>query len=103
MIMRSWSVPAGEWKGVHVRVHLAFFLLLLYVWITQSVTADPKVTFLRSLAFAAIVLLSVAAHEAAHLLVLSRRGTLPRALVLLPIGGLGVAEVTAERLKPEPS
>lgn len=103
MIMRSWSVPAGEWKGVHVRVHLAFLFLLLYVWITQSVTADPKITFIRSLAFAGIVLLSVAAHEAAHLLIQARRGSLPRALVLLPIGGLGVAEVTAERTRPEPA
>jgi Zn-dependent protease/CBS domain-containing protein len=103
MVMRSWSVPAGEWKGVHLRVHLAFFFLLLYVWITQSVTADPKITFLRSIGFALIVLLSVAAHETAHLLVLGRSGTLPRAIVLLPIGGLAVAEVTAERLKPEPS
>src|SRR5579864_7688309 len=103
MVMRSWSVPAGEWKGVHVRVHLAFFFLLLYVWITQSVTADPKIIFVRSIAFALIVLVSVAVHEAAHLVMLGRRGSLPRAIVLLPIGGLAIAEVTAERHKAEPS
>ena len=103
MVMRSWSVPAGQWKGVHVRVHLAFFFLLLFVWLTQSPNADPKLSLLRSIAFTVIVLIAVSAHELAHLLVLVRRGPLPRAVVLLPVGGLAIAEVTSESPNPLPT
>ena len=103
MVMRSWSVPAGQWKGVHVRVHLAFFFLLLFVWLTQSPNADPKLSLLRSIAFTVIVLIAVSAHELAHLLVLVRRGPLPRAIVLLPVGGLAIAEVTSESPNPLPT
>ena len=63
MVMRRWSIPAGQWKGVHVRVHLAFFFLLLFVWLTQSPNADPKVTLLRSIGFTLIVLAAVVTHE----------------------------------------
>src|SRR5438270_8424879 len=58
MVMRSWSIPAGQWNGVHVRIHLAFLFLLLFVWLTQSPNADPKLTLLRSLGFTFIVLIS---------------------------------------------
>ena len=103
MVMRSWSVPVGEWKGMHVRVHLAFFFLLLFVWLTQSPNVDPKLTLLRSIAFTVIVLIAVLAHELAHLVVLLRNGPPPRAIVLLPVGGLAIAEVTSENPNPQPA
>src|SRR5947209_7637853 len=103
MVMRSWSVPVGEWKGMHVRVHLAFFFLLLFVWLTQSPNVDPKLTLLRSIAFTVIVLIAVLAHELAHLAVLLRSGPPPRAIVLLPVGGLAIAEVTSGNPNPQPT
>src|SRR5260370_8356206 len=89
MGMRSWSIPAGQWFGINVRVHLTFFFLLLFVWITQSQskTVDPS-TFLRSLAFTGIVMGAGLAHELGHLAVALRGGPLPRAIILLPIGSL---------------
>src|SRR6266849_528863 len=97
MGMRSWSIPAGQWFGINVRVHLTFFFLLLFVWITQSQskTVDPS-TFLRSLAFTGIVMGAVLAHELGHLAVSLRGGPLPRAIVLLPIGGLSLMESARE-------
>ncbi len=97
MGMRSWSIPAGQWFGINVRVHLTFFFLLLFVWITQSQskTVDPS-TFLRSLAFTGIVMGAVLAHELGHLAVALRGGPMPRAIILLPIGGLSLMESARE-------
>jgi len=97
MGMRSWSIPAGQWFGINVRVHLTFFFLLLFVWITQSQskTVDPS-TFLRSLAFTGIVMGAVLAHELGHIAVALRGGPLPRAIILLPIGGLSLMESARE-------
>src|ERR1051326_5378390 len=95
MIMRSWSIPAGQWFGINVRIHLAFFFLLVFVWVMETGKADPRSTLPASFIFTAIALVSVALHEAAHLLV-ARKGLLPRAIVLLPIGGVWIADVLPE-------
>jgi len=92
MGMRSWSIPAGQWFGINVRVHLTFFFLLLFVWLTEAKNGDPTVIFLRSLAFTGIVAAAVLAHEFGHLSVALRKGPLPRAIILLPIGGLSLME-----------
>ena len=96
MGMRSWSIPAGQWFGINVRVHLTFFFLLLFVWMTESKSGDPTKIFLRSLAFTAIVLGSVLVHELGHLSITLRKGPLPRAIILLPIGGLSLMESARE-------
>jgi Zn-dependent protease/CBS domain-containing protein len=99
MGMRSWSIPAGQWFGINVRVHLTFFFLLVFVWITQSAsqskTADVA-SLERSLAFTAIVMASVLVHELAHLAIALRGGPLPRAIILMPIGGLSLMESARE-------
>ena len=97
MGMRSWSIPAGQWFGINVRVHLTFFFLLVFVWITESPnkTVDGA-SLLRSLAFTGIVMGAVLAHELAHLAVSLRGGPLPRAIILLPIGGLSLMESARE-------
>jgi Zn-dependent protease/CBS domain-containing protein len=91
MGMRSWSIPAGQWFGINVRVHLTFFFLLVFAWIAPSRSVDAT-GFLRSLAFTGIVMGAVVAHELAHLAVSLRGGPLPRAIILLPIGGLSLME-----------
>src|SRR5215510_14501970 len=96
MGMRSWSIPAGQWFGINVRVHLTFFFLLLFVWMSEMKSADPTTALLRGLAFAGIVMGAVLAHELAHLAVALRGGPLPRAIILLPIGGLSLMESARE-------
>jgi len=95
MLMRSWSLPAGQWWGINLRIHLAFLFLLAFVWFTQSQNIDPRLTFPRALAFTLMVFGSVIAHELGHLFATAGKGTLPKALVLLPTGGLAVHEITA--------
>ena len=85
--MRSWSVPAGRLFGVDVRIHLTFFGLLLWVWITDAaVKGGPGP--MRGLGLVGIIFGSVIVHELAHALVAMRSGVPVRGIILLPIGGV---------------
>jgi Zn-dependent protease/CBS domain-containing protein len=97
--MRSWSISFGQWFGVNVRLHLSFLFLLVYVWLTQSPHHDPSWALARSFAFTLIVLAAVVLHELAHMAATLREGSLPRALILLPLGGVPVAEISASALE----
>lgn len=84
----DWSVGLGRWKGVPVRIHLLFVLfavLLLILGKTQATYYD--VSFASSTAIA-VLLLSLAAHELAHLVVAKRLGGFIHEVVIGPFGGL---------------
>lgn len=87
--MRSWSIPAGKIFGVEIRIHLSFFLLLLFVGVSQQaerITISPW----RGAAVVAIIFGSVILHELGHALVGRHSGVPPRAIVLFPIGGVTI-------------
>jgi len=89
--MRSWSFPVGHVGRVHVRVHLSFLFLLLFIWMTEAATLRSS-GLARGLALTAIVLGSVIVHELAHGLFAIRRNLPPRVLILLPIGGITLVD-----------
>jgi Zn-dependent protease len=92
--MRSWSIPVGKIFGAHIRVHLTFFLLLIYVWATETYPHGAGDTW-RALTLVGIVFGAVVLHEIGHALGALRSGT-ARNLVLLPIGGVTILEQGAE-------
>lgn len=94
--MRSWSIPAGRFLGVEVRLHLTFFFLLFFVWVTEQTAPHTATTALRGVAVAAIVLGSVILHELAHMLLNKASGITPKAVVLLPIGGVSLLDETQQ-------
>jgi Zn-dependent protease/predicted transcriptional regulator len=87
--MRTWSIPAGRIFGIEVRIHLSFALLLLFVGITEQMTRNT-VSPWRGTALVAIVFGSVVLHELGHALIGKRSGAAPKAIVLLPIGGITI-------------
>jgi len=87
--MRSWSVHAGRLFGVEVRIHLTFLILPLFVFWTEY-TVHPSANGPRDLALVGIVLACVAAHEIGHMLVARRFGLVPKAVILLPLGGVTI-------------
>src|SRR5438094_280559 len=89
--MRTWSIPVGRLFGVEVRVHLTFVFLLVFVWFTEA-NALGAAGALRGLELLAIIFGSVVLHELAHALVARRCAVPVRAIVLLPIGGVTLAE-----------
>src|SRR5215467_13316084 len=97
--MRGWSIPAGKLFGVEIRIHLTFLFLLIFVWLTESV-AQGKASPFRGLALAGIIFGCVILHEAGHALISLRSKTLPKAIVLLPIGGISMLDDSRDAKGP---
>ena len=89
--MRGWSIFAGRFFGVELRIHLTFFFLLIFVLVNESVYAGP-VGIARGLGLVAIILVSVAVHDVAHAVVAVRAGVPVRGIMLLPIGGMALMD-----------
>lgn len=97
--MRSWSIPAGRLFGVELRIHLTFFFLLLFIFLTES-TAKTTANPARSLALVGIIFGSVVLHELGHALISTRAGIPAKAIILLPIGGVTLMDETRQTLEP---
>src|SRR4029077_3551145 len=87
--MRSFSIHVGRLFGVEVRLHLTFLILPVFVFWTEHNAQHPP-DGPRDLALVGIVLACVAAHEIGHMLVARRAGLIPKAVILLPLGGVTV-------------
>lgn len=96
----GWSLPVVRVQGVTLRLHAFFLLAAAYVLHLSAAT--PLNPFDRSLgthwrygvALVATLLVSVLAHELAHLWVARRFGGQVEQLVLWPFGGLALASVS---------
>lgn len=97
--MRNWSIPAGRVFGVELRIHLTFFFLLLFVWLTESASHGPASAG-RGLALVGIVFASVVLHELGHALVSTHAGIPAKAIILLPIGGITLLDETQQPVGP---
>ncbi len=94
--MRSWSIHAGRFFGTHVRVHVTFLLLLIYLWATETYAQGARDAW-RSVALVGIIFGAVILHEIGHALGGWRERAAARNVVLLPIGGVTIMEEGAER------
>ncbi len=81
----SWNLSLGRWADCHVRVHV--FFLLLVVFLLHAATGDPWPTW-YALALAGILLASLLLHEAAHVLAARRCGGRADQILIWPLGGL---------------
>ncbi len=97
--MRNWSISAGRVFGVEIRIHLTFFFLLIFVWLTESATHGPANAG-RGLALVTIIFGSVVLHELGHALVAMRAGIPAKAIILLPIGGVTLLDETRQPIEP---
>ena len=97
--MRNWSIPAGRIFGVELRIHLTFFFLLIFVWLTES-TAKAPANPGRGLVLVGIILGSVVLHALGHSLVGMRAGVPPKAIILLPIGEVTLIDETQHPIEP---
>ena len=96
--MRNWSIPAGRVFGVELRIHLTFFFLLIFVWLTESAHGPANAG--RGLALVGIIFGSVVLHELGHALVGMRAGIPAKAIILLPIGGVTLIDETQHPIEP---
>ncbi len=101
--MRNWSISAGRLFGVELRIHLTFFVLLLFVWWTEAATTHSPSAGPRGLALVGIIFGCVVLHELAHALVGVRAGIPAKAVILLPIGGVTLMDETRQSMEPGPN
>jgi len=90
--MRSWSIFGGRFFGVEFRIHIAFLFLLAFVLVFPSSHAGEPGAIARGMAVTALVLISVLLHELGHALAAARNGLPMKGSILLPIGGIGLAD-----------
>ena len=88
--MRSWSIPVGRLFGVDVRIHLTFIVLPMFIFWTEYAAHQGAANGPRDLALVGIILACVAAHECGHMFAARRFGLIPKALILLPLTGVGL-------------
>ena len=87
--MRFWSFPVTRIYGVEVRLHFTFLILPLFLYWTEVNTRGSG-SVLRDLGLSGMILSAVLAHEWGHLYVSRKLRMVPRAVVLLPLGGVTV-------------
>ena len=98
--MRNWSIPAGRLFGVEIRIHLTFFFLLAFVWVTESAARGSASAAPRGLALVGIIFGCVVLHELGHALTSMRAGIPAKAIILLPIGGVTLLDETRQPILP---
>jgi Zn-dependent protease len=92
----KWSINAGRLFGIKLRIHLTFFLLLAFVFVTDIKEGYKQAGL--SVLFVCAIFACVVIHELSHSLVARRFGREPKSITLLPIGG--VAEIDLMPAKP---
>jgi Zn-dependent protease len=98
--MRNWSIPAGHIFGVEIRIDVSFVLLLISIGFIERLAHIP-VNPVRGVALVAIIFGSVVLHELGHALVGRREGVPPRAIVLMPIGGITIFDEAQPVITPD--
>jgi len=84
----------GRWLGVPVRLQVSFLLLILAVF--YITTRHSEQELLAGAMLLGIWFVSVLLHEAGHLALISRFGTLPDEVVLTPLGGIPEGDLDLE-------
>jgi Zn-dependent protease len=87
----KWSINAGRIFGIKLRIHLTFFLLLLYVFFSDIKQGFGQAGL--SVLFVCAIFACVVIHELSHSLVARRFGREPKSITLLPIGGVAAIDM----------
>jgi Zn-dependent protease/CBS domain-containing protein len=92
----AWSFPIARFYGTEVRIHLTFFLLLLWFWVSYYHQGGTPAAIEGTL-FILAVFACVVAHEFGHALTARLYGIRTPDITLLPIGGVARLERMPEK------
>lgn len=93
-----WSIRLGTFRGIPVRMHATFLLLLAWVGAVHWFRVGTVGAVAGGVAFILLIFACVLLHEFGHALAAERFGIRTRDVTLLPIGGLA----RLERMPEEP-
>jgi Zn-dependent protease len=89
----SWSIRLFRIKGIEIKVHLTFVLILIWAASRWGVTMKGgAVGALYGMLVILLLFVCVTIHELAHSLTAMRFGVKVRNITLLPIGGISQME-----------
>jgi Zn-dependent protease len=88
----SWAWTIGHVRGIRIRVHATFPLLMLWVALAEYGATGTAAGALAGVAFILAVFAVVVLHELGHALTAARFGIATRDITLLPIGGVARLE-----------
>ena len=89
----TWSIKLFSIKGIEVKVHLTFLLILIWAAYSWGVQAGQGTTgALFGVVVTVLLFACVTLHELAHSLTAMRYGATVREITLLPIGGVAQME-----------
>lgn len=94
----NWSIAVGNIAGTKIRIHLTFFLFLLWIGVAQYQEGGRDAA-IQGVAFITLLFLCVLLHEFGHVLAARRYGVTTPDIILLPIGGVS----RMERIPEKPS
>jgi len=95
-----WSFQIGKVFGIPIRVHITFFLLLIFIGFYGSRLQGAQ-SGLYGMLSVVLIFLCVVIHEIAHSLVARSYGVKVKDIVLLPIGGVSEMEELPQKPKQE--
>jgi Zn-dependent protease len=93
----KWSFSIGKVFGIPIRVHITFFLLLVFVAVLGRTAAHA----LYGVVFVALVFVCVILHELTHSYFAIHYGHKVRNITLLPIGGMAQMDEIPEKPREE--
>ncbi len=96
----GWSFPIARLFGSEVRIHITFFLLLLWIGIAGYSQGGAGAA-VSSIIFIIAIFACVVAHEFGHALTARRFGYKTPDITLLPIGGMARLEAMPEDPRQE--
>ncbi|HUU20054.1 MAG TPA: site-2 protease family protein [Sedimentisphaerales bacterium] len=95
-----WSINIGKIFGINFRIHITFFLLLIFIFAS---VLDQR--GLGNAIYATLFICSIFAcvliHEIGHSLIARRFGKQAKSITLLPIGGMAIMEEMPEKPSQE--
>jgi Zn-dependent protease/predicted transcriptional regulator len=95
-IIMPWSFTIGKIFGITFRIHVTFFLLLLFVYLAGAGQGGTEGGLLAAL-FVCAVFACVLIHEIGHSLIAKRFGKEAKSITLLPIGGVATLKEMPEK------
>lgn len=93
----GWSFSIGTVRGTVIRIHVTFFLLLLWIGVAHGLHGGVAAA-LDGVVFISLVFFCVVLHEFGHVAAARRYGIKTPDITLLPIGGVA----RMERIPEEP-
>lgn len=97
----NWSFRLTRIAGIDVRVHLTFFLLLVWIGLSVWEQTQSQRAVAQGMAFVLTLFACVVLHEFGHALTARRFGIRTQRITLWPIGGVASMERMPEDPKQE--